>query len=67
MYDDTATTGPIVIFNAKGAIRTYKQTYGSTKTRSVETIITDFNPDIKVKGVTMAEVKLQQTGAITET
>ena len=66
-YDDIATTGPVAIFNAKGATRTYKQTYGGTKTRSVETIIVDFNPNIKVKGVTMFEVKLQQTGVITET
>ena len=66
-YDDTATTGPVAIFNAKGAIRTYKQTYGGTKTRSVETIILDFNPALKVKGLTMFEVKLQQTGIITET
>lgn len=66
-YDDAATTGPHVIFNAKGSTRTLKYTWGGAKTTSVETIITAYKRLPKVKGLTGFEVKLLPTGAVTET
>ena len=65
-YDDTASTGPDVIFNAIGSTRTLKYTYGSTKTTTVETIITDYKRTPKVKGLTGYEVTLKKTGAVVE-
>lgn len=65
-YDDTATTGPHVIFNALGSTRTLKYTYGGAKTTSVETIIKSYKRSGKVKGLTGFEVKLLPTGAVTE-
>lgn len=38
-YNDAASTGPDVIFNAIGSTRTLKVTWGSTKTTSVSTVI----------------------------
>ncbi len=71
-YDDTATTGPDAIFNdvgcknTTGGTRTLKYTYGSTKTTSVETIITGYKRVPGVKKLTGLEVTLQPTGAVTE-
>lgn len=68
MYDDTATTGPDVIFNSIGntTSRTLKITWGSTKTTSVETIIKSYNR-IPARGtITKFEVVLVATGAVTE-
>ncbi len=66
-YDDTATTGPDVIFNALGATRTLKITWGSTKTTSVETIIVGYDRIAQVGKLTEYEVTLRPTGAVTET
>lgn len=41
-YDDTASTGPDVVLNAIGDTRTLKFTWGSTKTSSVEAVITSY-------------------------
>jgi hypothetical protein len=67
-YDDTATTGPDVIFNAPGNTisRTLKLTWGSTKTTSVETIIAKYTRIAKVKTLTKYKVTLRPTGAVTE-
>lgn len=65
-YDDTATTGPDVIFNALGATRTVKFTWGSTKTSSVEAIIRKYERIAKVKTTTKYKVTLKPTGAVTE-
>ena len=67
-YDDTVTTGPDVIFNAIGntTTRTLKVTWGSTKTSSVECIITNY---VRTPGrgeLTKFTVTLQPTGAVTE-
>lgn len=66
MYDDTATTGPDVIFNALGATRTLKITWGGTKTTSVETIIQKYSRKPARGTLTKFEVTLQPTGAVTE-
>ncbi len=67
-YDDTASTGPNVIFNAVGntTTRTLKVTWGSTKTTTVETIIISYERLGKLDDLTAFEVVLRPTGAVTE-
>ena len=67
-YDDTAATGPDVIFNAIGntTTRTLTVTWGSTKTSSVECIIQNYRRIPSRGGLTKFEVVLQPTGAVTE-
>jgi len=69
-YDDTATTGPDAIFNAVGNLnvtRTFKVTWGSTKTTSVETYIKNYRR-LPTRGeISKYEVVLVPTGAPTET
>ena len=69
-YDDTATTGPeVVFFNAGaalGATRTLKVTYGGTKTTSVETIIQKFQVQMSVGSLHVFKVTLVPTGTVTE-
>jgi len=68
-YDDTASTGPDVIFNAIGnaVTRTLKLTYGSTKTTSVECIIRKYERKPSRGELHTYSVELQPTGAVTET
>lgn len=69
-YDDAASTGPDVIFNAVGnanATRTLKVTWGSTKTTSVETYIKNYRRLPKRDELTGYEAVLVPTGAPTET
>lgn len=72
-YDDTAATGPDVIFNDVGCVgttggtRTLRVTYGSTKTTSVETIIKSYTRSPARGEVTKFEAVLTPTGAVTET
>lgn len=66
MYDDAATTGPNVIFNSLGDTRTFKITYGSTKTTSVEAIITKYTRMPSRGALTKYSVTLRPTGAVTE-
>ncbi len=65
-YDDTATTGPDVIFNARGATRTLKVTWGGTKTTSIETCIESYKRSVERGAVTKYETTLLCTGAPTE-
>jgi len=70
-YDDTAVTGPNAIFNdvgnlTTGILRTFKITWGSIKNTSVETIIKSFNRLPSRGALTMFEVVLAPTGAVTE-
>ena len=70
-YDDTATTGPDVVFNVlsngpAAVTRTLKITYGSTKTTSVETLIVKYARTLARNGITKFKVTLRPTGAITE-
>lgn len=65
-YDDTASTGPNVVFIGIGQTRTFKITYGSTKTTSVETIIKSYNRTPVRKELTKFQVVLSPTGAPTE-
>ena len=68
IYDDTATTGPNVIWNAAGntTSRTLKVTWGGSKTTSVETIITKYVRAPQRGALTKFEVTLAATGAVTE-
>lgn len=72
-YDDTATTGPDVVFNDVGNLgssgagsRTLKVTWGSTKTTSVESFIRSYRRTGKAGGLTRYEMVLALTGAVTE-
>jgi hypothetical protein len=66
-YDDTASTGPNVVFNSQtGVSRTLKITWGSTKTTSVETLIESYKRIPSLNSNTMYEVVLQPTGTVTE-
>ncbi len=65
-YDDAASTGPDVIFNAIGDTRTLKITWGSSKTSSVECIIQNYVRTPARGELTKFEVTLQPTGAVTE-
>lgn len=66
-FDNTATTGPHAIFNARGATRSLTITWdGSTAavTDTVETIITKYSK-IPTRGeLTRFEVVLRPTGAV---
>lgn len=67
-YDDTATTGPDVIFNAIGntTTRTLKFTWGGSKDSSVETIIKRYDRGPTRGEFTSFEVELQPTGSVSE-
>ena len=66
-YDDTATTGPEVIFNSVGDTRSLKFTFGGTKTFLIETIIKSFSVGMSQGALDTYEVVLRPTGASTET
>lgn len=65
-FDDTAATGPDVIFNAIGDTRTLKVTWGSTKTSQVECVIKNYVRNAVRGELTKFTVTLQPTGAVTE-
>jgi len=65
-YDDTATVGPDAIFNAVGSVRSLKITWGSTKTSSVEVVITSYKRTASIGAYTRFEVGLQATGEVAE-
>ncbi len=65
-YDDTATTGPDVIFNALGDTRAFEITWGGTKKSSGSVIITNYNRVPTSGEKTRYTVTLTPTGAITE-
>lgn len=70
-YDDTAATGPDVIFNAVfsapgDATRTFKVTWGGTKTTTVETLIMAYERQATVGELTNFTVVLRPSGAVTE-
>lgn len=67
-YDDTAATGPKVVFDAVGSAttRTLKVTWGGGKYSSVETFTKSYNEVINKKGITTFQVVLRPTGAVTE-
>lgn len=67
-YDDAASTGPDVVFNAVGntTLRTLTVTWKSGKSSSVECVITNYKRSPTKGQLTGYEVKLQPTGAVTE-
>lgn len=64
-YDDTASTGPDVILNSVGDTRSLKITLGSTKSYSVEAIITSYSWAPAVKTLTKFSCVLTPTGTVT--
>lgn len=68
-YDDTASTGPDAIFNAPGntATRTFKVTWGSTKTTQVECVIVKYARIPGLNELSKFQVTIRPTGAVTET
>jgi len=65
-YDDAVAPAPNAIFNAPGEIRTFKITYGGTKTTSVETMIESFVRNPVRNRLTRYTVTLRPTGVVTE-
>ncbi len=65
-FDDQASTGPDVIFNAIGDTRTLKITWGGTKMSSVECVIKNYVRNAARGELTKFVVTLQPTGAVTE-
>ena len=70
-YDDAASTGPDVIFNAvfsapADATRTLKFTWGGSKTTSVETLIMFYERRAAVATLHRYTVGLRPTGTVTE-
>jgi len=72
-FDDVATTGPDVLFQANiptgpaSTSKTLKITFGGTKTLSVETFISKYRRMPKRGEITKYEVVLRPTGTVTET
>ena len=71
LYDDTATTGPDVVFNAVNsgpavATRTLTLTWGGTKTTSTESLIAMYGRQATRNELTKYSVRIQPTGVVTE-
>lgn len=65
-YDDTATSGPDVIFNALGETRTVTITWGASKTTSTEAIISSYVRTPGRNASTRFTTTLTPTGTVTE-
>jgi len=63
-FNDAATTGAHVIFNSIGSTRTLTITFGGSIVQNVECIIQKYNLKPNQNGLTMFEVLLQPTGAV---
>lgn len=72
-YDDTATTGPAVVFavqsgdrDPQGATRTLKVTWGNGKSTSVETRLLSWQRTGRRGQLSLGEAVVRPTGAPTE-
>jgi len=65
-YDDLVTVGPNASFIGIGDVRTFKVTWGSTKTTSTESIILSYERIAKVNDLTLYEAVFRPTGTVTE-
>lgn len=65
-YDDTVTTGPDAVFNTLGTFATLILTYASGKTSTASAGVATYTRKPKVDDLTMYEVTLQVSGAVTE-
>jgi hypothetical protein len=68
-YDDIATVGPNALFGANpdlGTTRTLKVTYGSTKTTSVEMVVTEVERSLDRGALHKMTVLFTPTGQPTE-
>lgn len=66
LYDDGANVSGAFFTSAHTQTRTFKITYGSTKTTSVETWITKRSRKPQRNALTRFSVTLQPTGTVTE-
>ncbi len=71
MFDDTATSGPDVVFNAvasgpSASTRTLAITWGGSKITSVETLIAKYARTSARNTITKYAVTLKPTGTVTE-
>lgn len=64
-YDDTATTGMNAVFSPRG-VRSFKVTFGGSKSVACEVLITDYERIAKVGSVTSCSATLKPTGTVTE-
>lgn len=67
-YDDTASTGPNVVFNAVGntTTRTLTVAWGGGKSTSVETVIQKYGRIPVLNDLTKFSVTVRPTGLVTE-
>lgn len=66
-YDDTATTGPNVVFNGTHLVtRSVEITYGGTKKSTFEAWIVDFERVLARDKMTRFKATIRPTGAVTE-
>jgi hypothetical protein len=65
-YDDTASTGSNAMLLGIGEVRSFKFTYGGTKTSAFECVIGSYKRLMKRGANHRFEVKIVPTGAVTE-
>ena len=66
VYDDTSSSGPDAVLNARGATRTVTITWGGSKTTSGEANIIRYTRTTVRKELVKYECELQWTGTVTE-
>ena len=73
-YDDTATTGPAIVFkinandrDPQGTLRTLTIALGNSASTTVETRLITFRRTGKRRGLTKCEAIVQPSGAVSET
>jgi hypothetical protein len=71
LYDDTATTGPDVVYNSfpagpSSATRTFTCLYGAAKSTSCETLLQKYKRMLSRGVLHKYETTLQPTGVVTE-
>jgi hypothetical protein len=65
-YDDAATTGSDAVFKGVGETRSFKVTYGGSKTTTGEVIIAEYERPPVVGTIHLSKVLLRFTGTVTE-
>lgn len=71
LYDDTATTGPDVVYNnfpagPSASTRTFTCAYGGSKSTSVESLLMKYGRKLQRGALHKYEATLRPTGAVTE-
>jgi hypothetical protein len=65
-YNDAASTGPDAVFNAVGASRELKLTWGGTKTSDCTSLILNYKRLPVLNDLTKFEVTVRPSGTVTE-